>query len=131
MHRTIEQNKILRIIRPFLFVCLANIYRPSLGKVQLGRPNPKPLQPLNFYLRKKKKKTILLRIVCTTTYWSQIFNFYFHLFFLKILKICIRKPVNFFFAYNNYSWFFVFYLGYSVVKSLLISMQFISPHCNG
>ena len=37
------------------FFCPANIYWPSLGKVRLGRPNPKPLQPLNFYLRRKKK----------------------------------------------------------------------------
>ena len=33
--------------------CLANIYRPSLGKVWLGRPNPKQFQALNFYLRSK------------------------------------------------------------------------------
>ena len=56
---TIVQNKILSII------CSANIYRPSLGKVQLGRPNPKPIPPLNLYLR-RKKKTILPQIVCTT-----------------------------------------------------------------
>ena len=37
------------------FLCLANIYRPSLGKVQLGRPNPTPVQLLNFYLRRKRK----------------------------------------------------------------------------
>ena len=36
MHRTtIVQNKIISIICSCFF-CLANIYRPSLGKVQLG-----------------------------------------------------------------------------------------------
>ena len=35
MHRTIVQNKIIRIICSCLF-CLANIYRPSLGKVQFS-----------------------------------------------------------------------------------------------
>ena len=53
MHKTTNaQNKILSSI--FIFFP-ANIHRPSLGKVRLGRPNPKPIQPLNFYLRRKKK----------------------------------------------------------------------------
>ena len=56
MHRTtIAQNKIISNICSCLFFCLANIYRPSLGEVQLGRPNPKPIPVLNFYLKKKKK----------------------------------------------------------------------------
>ena len=39
MHRTtIEQNKIISIICSFFFFCPANIYRPSLGKLQLGKP---------------------------------------------------------------------------------------------
>ena len=37
-----------------IFFCPANIYRLSLGKVQLGKPNQTPLQGINFYLRKKK-----------------------------------------------------------------------------
>ena len=36
------------------FFCAANIYWPSLGKVRLGRPNPKPIQPLNFFSEGKK-----------------------------------------------------------------------------
>ena len=57
MHRTtIVQNKILRIICSCLLFCPANIYKPSLGKVQLGRPNPKLLQPLNFISEEKEKK---------------------------------------------------------------------------
>ena len=40
MHRTtIVQNKIINICSS-LFFCPANIYRPSLEKVRLGRPNP-------------------------------------------------------------------------------------------
>ena len=58
MHRTtIVQNKIINIICSCLFLCPINIYRPSLGKVWLGRPNPKQLQMLNFYLRKIKHST--------------------------------------------------------------------------
>ena len=87
MHRTtIVQNKIISIICSCHFFCMANIYRPSLRKVRLGIPDPQPLQPLNFYLRRRKKKTILLRIVCTTTLQSPLFNFDFHLFFKKLLK---------------------------------------------
>ena len=53
MHRTtIVQNKILSIICSFF--CPLNIYTPSLEKVRLGRPNPKPLQPLYFYLWRKR-----------------------------------------------------------------------------
>ena len=55
MHRTIVQNKIISIIFSWFFFCPVNIYRPTLGKVGLGRPNPKPIQPLNFYLRRKRK----------------------------------------------------------------------------
>ena len=55
MHRTtVVQNKIISMICSCLFFGLPNIYRPSLGKVWLGRPNPKSIQLLNFYLRKKK-----------------------------------------------------------------------------
>ena len=56
MHRTTVQNKIISTICSWLLFCSANIYRPSLGKVWLGRLNPKPIQPLNFYLRRKRKK---------------------------------------------------------------------------
>ena len=100
MHRTtIVQNKILRIINLFLpFFCQSNIYRPSQGKVRLGRPNPKQLQWLNFYPRGKRKKPFLLRIACTTTYRSPIFNFDFHLF-KKIFKNVYQKTWQFFSLY--------------------------------
>ena len=94
MHRTtIVQNKIISSICSCLFFCQANIYKPSLGKVQLGRPNPKQIPELNFYLG-KKKKTILLRILSTTTVQSAIFNFDFHLFKKKILIFFIKKCVK-------------------------------------
>ena len=47
---------ILEVLFVLAIFCPANIYRPSLGKVQLGRPNPKPIQPFNFYLGRKRKK---------------------------------------------------------------------------
>ena len=100
MHRTIIQNKILSICS-CLFFCLPNIYRPSLGKVQLGRPNQKTIQPLNFYLR---KKNILLRIVWTTMYHHPIFKFEFHLFKKKHFKKCIKKSVKML----NYIYIFFF-----------------------
>ena len=54
MYRTIVQNKIISIICScLLYFCMANNYRPSLGKVRLGRANPTP----NFYLRRKKKRS--------------------------------------------------------------------------
>ena len=64
MYRTtVVQNKIISIICSCLFFCLTNIYRPSLGKVWLGRSNP---NHCTQFLSQKEKKNILLRIVCTT-----------------------------------------------------------------
>ena len=40
MHRTIVLKKII-ILFVLAFFCPANIYRPSLGKLWLDRPNPK------------------------------------------------------------------------------------------
>ena len=85
MHRTtIVQSKIKINICSCLFFCSSNIYRPSLGKVWLSWPNPKLIQLLNFYLRRKRKKNIILRIVCTTMVWGRIFNFHFHLLKKKL-----------------------------------------------
>ena len=69
-------------------------FETSLGNVWLGRPNPKLPQTLNFYLRRRKKKTILLRIVCTTTLQSLIFNFDFHLFLKEYFFFFIKKIQN-------------------------------------
>ena len=54
MHRIIVQNKIMTIICSCLFL-VRLIFIATLGKVRLGRPNPKQFQTLNFYLRRKKK----------------------------------------------------------------------------
>ena len=63
MHRTtVVQNKIIRIICSCIFfvllICIG-LVEPSISlpirKVWSGRPNPKPLQPLNFYHRSKRK----------------------------------------------------------------------------
>ena len=70
MHRTtIVKNKIISIICSCLFFCLANIYRPSLGKVWLGRPNPNISQSLNIYLKREKKT--FLRIVCSFVIYTK------------------------------------------------------------
>ena len=67
MHRTtIVQNKILKDYLFLPFFCPANIYRPSLGMVQLALP--KTTSAAQFLSQKKNNKPILLRIVCTTTY---------------------------------------------------------------
>ena len=58
MHRTtIVLNKIISSVCSWLFFGKANIYRPSLEKVQFGRPNPKLIQPVKFLSQKKKKST--------------------------------------------------------------------------
>ena len=87
------------------FFCLDDIYRPNLGKVWLGRPNPNQHNSLNFYL-KWKKKHILLRIVCTTT--SRLrFSISSSLIFKKYIKKFSKKPVKMFnYIYNN-NYFFL------------------------
>ena len=56
MHRTtIVQNKSISIICSCLFFCLANIYRPSLGKVRLGRPNQNRFSHSIFITEEKEK----------------------------------------------------------------------------
>ena len=94
MYRTtIVHNKILRIICSCLFFCLANIYRPSLGKVRLGRPNLKPLQPLNFYLRRKRKNPFYSELyalqVCDAA--EPNFQFLFSFILKKIKNKFIKK----------------------------------------
>ena len=128
MHRTtIVQNKIISIICSCLFFWLANIYRPSLGKVQLGIPNlhsttlllPHPimllhpttlLHPitllhtqlllLNFYLRKKKHSTQNC-MHCKAAHPD--FQFQFSFIFKNLFRKIIKKPVKFFnYIYYNY-----------------------------
>ena len=86
MHRTtIVQNKIISIICSCLFFCLPNIYRPSLGKMQLGRPTQTYLNH-SIFISEGNKKNIPLGIVCTTLYYRPIFNFLFHLFLKNYFK---------------------------------------------
>ena len=86
MHRlTIVQNKIVSIICSSPFFCPSNIYRLSLRKVQLCRPNPKLLQPLNFYLRRKRKTPFYSELYAlqrtVARFWILIF-----IYFLKNIK---------------------------------------------
>ena len=107
MHRTtIVPNKSISIICSCLFICPANIYRPSLEKVWIGRPNSTPLQRLNFYLRRKKKHS---NQNCMhykfTTLHCLIFNFDFHLFKKKSMFFFSKKRQIFYYIYYYYNFF--------------------------
>ena len=85
MHRTtIVQNKISNSICSCLFFCPDNIYRLSLGKVRLGRPNPKLFESLNFYLT--RKKNTFYSELYALQHLAPIFNFHFRLFLKNIFK---------------------------------------------
>ena len=93
MHRTtIVQNKIISIICSCLFFCLVNIYRPSLRKVRLDRPNPNPSQSLNIYLRRKKKITQNCMHYNASSSDFQ-FSFIFSIF-LYFFQKCVIQPVK-------------------------------------
>ena len=86
MHRkSIVQKKNYKYYLFLPFFCPANIYRPSLGKVWLGRPNPKPIQPLNFYLRRKRKKQLFSELYALQGFGAR-FSILIFIYFLKILK---------------------------------------------
>ena len=91
MHRTIVQYKMINIICSCFFFIFANIYWSSLEKVRLGRPDPKPIQPLNFYLRENTHPTQ------NCMHYNGLepdFPFWYAFIFKKYLKICIKKPVK-------------------------------------
>ena len=73
------------------FFCPANIYRPSLYKVRLGRHNPKPIQLLN--LKKKKKKTFYSELYALQRIEVYFLNFHFHLF-LKNIKFFFYQKTS-------------------------------------
>ena len=79
MQEQLLDRKKIKILFVLAFFCLANIYRPSLGKVQLGRPNPTQLQRLNFYLRRKKQTfySELYALQCYASRLSVIFKKYY------------------------------------------------------
>ena len=83
----------------FLLVfCLANIYRPSLGKVRFGRPNPNLSQSLNIYLRRKKTHSTQNCM----HYNVSSSNFHFHLFKKNYFEKFIIKPIKMFnYIYNK------------------------------
>ena len=108
LRTTIVQNKILTIICSIFFFCLVNIYRPSLGKVWLGRPNPKPLQPINFYPRRKKKYNSTQNCMHNKSMMPN-FQFWFSFIFKKYLKISKKTVKSINYIYNNYSLVFFFW----------------------
>ena len=84
MHsKTIVQNKIINIICSCHFLCLANIYRPGLGKVRLGWPNPKTISGAQFLSQKKQKKLSTQNYVNYNTKLTD-FQFLFLFIFKKI-----------------------------------------------
>ena len=111
MHKTtIVQNKTLSIIRSCLFFVW--LYRPSLGKVWLGRPNPTPLQGPNFYLRRKKKHSFYSELHALQ---RTIFNFDFHLFKKFFFY---QKPIQILnYIYYDY-YFFKIYYNDNLLRSL-------------
>ena len=125
MHRTIiVRNKIINSICCCLFFArLIYIYKPRLGNVWLARPNQKPIQQLNFYLRRRKTKKSTQNCMHYNETAPAIFIFVD----LKKSTFFIKKPVKMF----NYIYIFFLIGSCFVVKSLLTSMQFISPRCGG
>ena len=91
MHKQLLHRIKLYVLFVLAFFCGANIYTPSLEKVQLGRPRPLPnTTTVAQFLSQKKEKNILLRIACTTTSHCTIFNFNFlPKNWSKIVTICI------------------------------------------
>ena len=76
------------------FFLLTNIYRPSLGKLRLGRPNPKLHQPLNFYLRRRKKRPFYSELYALHHCRAQ-FSILIFIYFLKKIKLFLsKKPVK-------------------------------------
>ena len=108
-----------------LFFCLANIYRPSLGQVWLGRPNWKPIQ-LQFSSPKKKKHSSQNCMHCNGMMPS--FQFWFSFIFKKILKFWSKKMVTFFnYIYNSSFNFLLLKIEHHsiVMKSLMSTIYFI------
>ena len=63
---------------------------PSLGKVQLGRPNPEPIQPLNFLSQKGKKTQFYPELYALQRYETR-FSISILIYLKKIFKNVIKK----------------------------------------
>ena len=113
MHRTIVQNKIISIIYSYLFLYLANIYRPSLGKVQLGKPNPNQYKSLNFCLRRGKKifYSELYALQHLRSDFQFSFSFIFKKLFLKNASKNLSKCLTIYIIIINY-----YFLNQTAVK---------------
>ena len=89
-----------------LFFCPANIYRPSLGKMRLGRPNPNWFSRSIFILEEKEKTHSTQNCMLYKDLKIN-FQFWFSYIFKKYVKKIIKKPVKFFnYTYNNNLVFF-------------------------
>ena len=114
----------LLIVFGLSFFCSANIYRPSLGKVWLGRHHLMALtqnrSSCSIFISEEKEKPILLRIVCTIMDWTQIFNFDFNLF-LKYIKKCLSKNLSKFLT--TYMIIIIFFLKIYIQSGIDLKMN--------
>ena len=104
---TIVQNEIISIICSCLFFYLANIYRPSLGKVQFGWPNPNQSPLLNFYLKGKKKHST--QNCMNYNVMLPDFQFSFSFIFKKHFKKMYKKKSKFVTLYIVIINYYVFF----------------------
>ena len=128
MHRNIVQNKIISIICSCLF-CPANIYRPSLWKVRLGRPTQNRFSHLIF-ISEEKEKTHSTQNCMHNNRLKIDFQFSFFLIFKKTYQKTCQNFELYIIISNQFFWGKI-NLQYRVVMSLLLSTQFISPHYDG
>ena len=104
MHRTtIVQNKIISSISSCFF-CLANIYRPSLGKVQLGRPTQNCFS-CSIFISEEEKKDHSTQNCMHYNATEPDFQFCFSFIFKKRFKNFIKKPIKI--LNNIYTFFFL------------------------
>ena len=73
------------------FFCLANIYRPSLLKGWLGRPNPNNMNYSIFIISEGKKFPFYLEL-CALQHLPS--DFHFRIFKKKYFTKCIKKPIK-------------------------------------
>ena len=66
------------------------IYGPSLGKVRLDRQTPKPIQLLNFYLKRKRKSPFYSELYALQRIGAR-FSILIFIYFLKIFFKMYQK----------------------------------------
>ena len=103
------------------FFCKANTYRPSLGKVLLGRPNSHPTTTAQFLSQKKKN-----------TFYSELYALQIHPSRFSIFIVIYLKNNNKIFLSKNQSKFvisiyiiiIIFFLNIALPQNSHISIYF-------